>query len=397
MFKKLKAKMGAGAASVDAVLSNPTVRPGDAVTGIVHVEGGDVEQEINRITVALETVVEVETDDSEFNSTQRFATQPITGGMTVRPGRAQQFPFSLQVPWETPLTHIERPRAAAACGWACGPSSRSRARSTRATWTRSRSSRCPARQQLIEALAQLGFRFKSADVEKGRLQGREAPVLPGDRVHPGPEYRGKFNELEVTFLGGPQETRVIFEADTKGGWFSEGKDADSWFTIPTDGGGDFVGLVQHQLHALGQRRGWSSFSGPDRRRVQPPVPRAACVAMRVARGSGVAAVQRRVRGSSASGTCSRRAGWSSMNGPARRCRRSSTRSVVSSRTRARAARSASFAVSCREQEIRRRPTRRTIQRPVRSGSTWTVGAEVAMCVRWWLNAAGSFERRGPAR
>ena len=107
MFKKLAAKMGAGAASVDAVLSNPTVRPGEQVTGIVHVEGGDVEQEINRITVALETVVEVETDDSEFNSTQRFATQPITGGMMVRPNERQQFPFTLQVPYETPLTHIE--------------------------------------------------------------------------------------------------------------------------------------------------------------------------------------------------------------------------------------------------------------------------------------------------
>ena len=95
MFKKLTAKMGAGAASVDAVLSTPTVRPGEQVTGVVHVEGGDVEQEINRITVALETVVEVETDDSEFNSTQRFATQPITGGMIVRPGERQQFPFTL--------------------------------------------------------------------------------------------------------------------------------------------------------------------------------------------------------------------------------------------------------------------------------------------------------------
>ena len=72
------------------MLSTPTVRPGDQVTGIVHMEGGDVEQEINRITVALETVVEVETDDSEFNSTQRFATQPITGGMVVRPGDRQQ-------------------------------------------------------------------------------------------------------------------------------------------------------------------------------------------------------------------------------------------------------------------------------------------------------------------
>ena len=60
MLKKLKAAMGAGAATVDAVLAVGAVRPGDNVTGVVRVEGGDIEQEIERITVALETVVEVE-------------------------------------------------------------------------------------------------------------------------------------------------------------------------------------------------------------------------------------------------------------------------------------------------------------------------------------------------
>ena len=74
----------------------------------------------------------------------------------------------------------------------------------------------PGQTQLMEALAQLGFRFKSADVEKGRLRGATLPFFQEIEFHPGPEYRGKFNELEVTFLGGPQETRVIFEADQKG-------------------------------------------------------------------------------------------------------------------------------------------------------------------------------------
>jgi sporulation-control protein len=114
----------------------------------------------------------------------------------------------------------------------------------------------PGQTQLMEALAQLGFRFKSADVEKGKLRGATLPFFQEIEFHPGPEYRGRFNELEVTFLGGPQETRVIFEADQKGTWFSEGNDAVSWFSIPSYGGGDMVGVVQHQLHALGQRRGW---------------------------------------------------------------------------------------------------------------------------------------------
>ena len=72
----------------------------------------------------------------------------------------------------------------------------------------------------------------------------------------GGDYRGRFNELEVTFLGGPEETRVVLEADTRGGWFSEGADNYSWFSIPTHGGVDMRRIVEQQLHALGQRRGW---------------------------------------------------------------------------------------------------------------------------------------------
>ena len=116
----------------------------------------------------------------------------------------------------------------------------------------------PGQTQLMEALAQLGFRFKSADVEKGRLRGATLPFFQEIEFHPGPEYRGKFNELEVTFIGGPQETKVIFEADQKGTWFSEGNDATSWFSIPSHGGHDLVGVVQQQLHSLGSAAAGSS-------------------------------------------------------------------------------------------------------------------------------------------
>ena len=35
----------------------------------------------------------------------------------------------------------------------------------------------PGQTQLLEALAQLGFRFKSADVEKGKLRGATLPFF----------------------------------------------------------------------------------------------------------------------------------------------------------------------------------------------------------------------------
>ena len=65
--------MGAGAATVDAVLAVGAVRPGDNVSGVVRVQGGDIDQEIERITVALETVVEAESGTASSARTRRSA------------------------------------------------------------------------------------------------------------------------------------------------------------------------------------------------------------------------------------------------------------------------------------------------------------------------------------
>jgi len=255
MLKKLKAAMGAGAATVDAVLAVQAVRPGDGVTGVVKVQGGEIEQEIERITVALETVVEVESGDNEWRSTQTFGTQQVTGALTVGPGDAHEFPFSLGVPWETPLTHIG---GQALRGVTMGVRTELEvARGIdRGDLDPVQVHALPGQQALLEALGALGFRFKGADVEQGTLPGGTLPFFQEVEFTAGGQYRGRFNELEVTFLGGPNETRVIFEADTRGGWFTEGRDAVSWFAIPTAGGRDLRGVVEQQLHALGQRRGW---------------------------------------------------------------------------------------------------------------------------------------------
>ena len=106
MLRKLRAALGAGAAEVDAVLSVDAVRPGGRVDGVVHVSGGEIEQAIERITVALQTVVETERGDSEWSATQTFGTQHVADGLTLDPRDRHEFPFSLHVPWETPLTHI---------------------------------------------------------------------------------------------------------------------------------------------------------------------------------------------------------------------------------------------------------------------------------------------------
>jgi sporulation-control protein len=255
MFRKLKVALGAGSATVDAVLSVDAVRPGERVEGVVHVGGGEIEQEVERITVALQTVVEVERDDSEWSSTQTFAETHVADGLRLHPGDEHEFPFSLGVPYETPLTHIS---GHALRGVNVGVRTELAVAKAvdRGDLDPIAIHPLPGQQQLIDALLDLGFEFKGADVEQGTLHGATLPFFQEIEFYAGGHWRGRFNELEVTFLGGMHETRVVFEADTRGGWFTEGADTYSWFAIPTAGGGGMRDLVESQLAALGQRRGW---------------------------------------------------------------------------------------------------------------------------------------------
>ena len=166
--------------------STPSCRPRPFVPGSRSpasstCEGGDVEQEINRITVALETVVEVETDDSEFNSTQRFATQPITGGMTVRPKRAPAVPVHAA---GAVRDAADPHRGPSAPGRADGRAHRAR---DRALGRQGRPGPGADRLAAGPDAADGGARAARLPLQErrrreGQAARRDAPVLPGDRV-----------------------------------------------------------------------------------------------------------------------------------------------------------------------------------------------------------------------
>ena len=51
----------------------------------------------------------------------------------------------------------------------------------------------PVQQRILDAFAQLGFGFKGADLEYGRIAGvaQTLPFFPGDRVLPGTAVRAR--------------------------------------------------------------------------------------------------------------------------------------------------------------------------------------------------------------
>ncbi|MCV2489352.1 sporulation protein [Geodermatophilus sp. YIM 151500] len=256
-FRNLMARLGSGGAGVDAVLDSPDTTPGGTVTGTVHVTGGSVPQEVNEIRVALEATVEVESGDHSWREDVSFGTTAVAGSGRIEPGARHAVPFRFAVPWQCPITAID--------GWHLRgmriglvtridiPGSLDATDLDPVTVLP-----LPVQRSVLVALDSLGFAFRGADVEKGRLHGSDLPFYQEVEFAPPHSLRGRVNELEVTFLADPQGVEVVLEVDRRGGLLTEGRDAFGRLRLShrdTD-----VRAVAAQLDAavrqLGARRGW---------------------------------------------------------------------------------------------------------------------------------------------
>ncbi len=255
-LRGVMARLGSGGARVETVLDHPVTAPGGAVSGQVLLTGGSVAQEVREIRVALEATVEVESGDSQWRENVPFGTQRVAAELTVEPGGSHTATFSLGVPWQCPITAIG--------GWQLRgmhvgvrttvdiPGAVDPGDLDAITVTP-----LPVQQAVLDALAGLGFRFRRADVEKGRLPGSDLPFYQEVEFTPPPSLAGLINELEVTFLTDPSGVDVVLEADRRGGLFTEGRDVAARVRVShQDDHARVAPLLDAQIRQLGARRGW---------------------------------------------------------------------------------------------------------------------------------------------
>ena len=253
----MMARLSSGGASVETVLDRAETTPGGAVTGTVHVTGGSVAQDVTEVRVALQATVEVESGDSSWREEAVFGTAAVAGAGRLEPGQQYQVPFSLPVPWQCPITAID--------GW--------HLRGMR-VGLRTRVDipgsvdpgdldpvtvlPLPVQRTVLHALDGLGFAFRGADVEKGRIRGSDLPFYQEVEFAPPPGLRGRVNELEVTFLADPQGVDVVLEVDRRGGLLSEGRDVGGRLRL-SHSDTDVRAVAAHldaAVRQLGARRGW---------------------------------------------------------------------------------------------------------------------------------------------
>jgi sporulation-control protein len=249
-FKKLKARMGMGAATIETTLDHDEVAPGGQVTGSVVVKPGDVEQEVEALAVELSAIVEVEGEDTEHETDVQFGTLSLLEGVTLSPGDAEQrHEFTFDVPFETPFNHVagtDLPkvrvgvRTKLAISGSIDPSDLDPLTVTA----------LPLQEQVHDALAGLGFRLKGADLERAAGPFGIRPEL---EYAPGGRWAGKIAELEVSLVArGADTVEVLLQADRRDGWVSEGRDEKTGFTVTP--GQDLAGVLSGHLDELAARR-----------------------------------------------------------------------------------------------------------------------------------------------
>ncbi|MZD08102.1 sporulation protein [Streptomyces sp. SID5785] len=257
-FKRLLASLGAGGASVETVLTEVNVVPGGVVQGEVRIQGGSVDQDIEGLSVGLQARVEVEGADQETKQDIVFTKVRLGGAFELKAGGVHAVPFGFEIPWETPVTMID---GQSLRGMNIGVS-------TELEIARAVDSGdldpinvhpLPSQQAILDAFISLGFRFKSADMERGHIRGtrQKLPFYQEVEFYPPQQYRG-LNQVELSFVADDREMDVVLEMDKKPGLFSESSDTFRSFVVGHHDfqGTDWSAYLHQWLSEVGGKRNW---------------------------------------------------------------------------------------------------------------------------------------------
>ncbi|MEU8487736.1 MULTISPECIES: sporulation protein [unclassified Streptomyces] len=257
-FKRLLASLGAGGASVETVLTEVNVVPGGVVQGEVRIQGGSVDQDIEGLSVGLQARVEVEGADQETKQDIEFTKLRLGGAFQLQANGVHAVPFGLEIPWETPVTTIDGQQLR---GMNIGVT-------TELEIARAVDSSdldpinvhpLPSQQAILDAFIGLGFRFKSADMERGHIRGtrQKLPFYQEVEFFPPQQYRG-LNQVELSFVADDREMDVVLEMDKKPGLFSESSDTFRSFVVGHNDfqGTDWSAYLHQWLSEVGSKRNW---------------------------------------------------------------------------------------------------------------------------------------------
>ncbi|ALG07974.1 sporulation protein [Kibdelosporangium phytohabitans] len=218
MFSKVLASLGQGGAKVDAQLLDRSVRPGGPLRGQVVLIGGQVDQEVDGLGVAL--LARVEQTDERGGVTLvdlPFQNVNLASNAVVRAGQQLTVPFEIHLPWETPITTVLGKHLS---GMAVGlqtmldlGGSMADPQDIDAVAIEP----LPAQHRILDAFSRLGFQFRAGGLEKNKITGldQQLPFFQEIRFAPSPAFAQAFFEVAVTFLATSSGMQVVLDVRKK--------------------------------------------------------------------------------------------------------------------------------------------------------------------------------------
>jgi sporulation-control protein len=206
-FNQVLASIGIGSAKVDTVLSRSMVRVGDKLEGAVHIQGGNAQQDISSIYLALMTQYIQQQGDSTTRVNTAVGRWEVSSPLSIRPGQKVEVPFSVPVPLNAPVSLGRTPlwlQTGLDIDNAVDPGDKDRLQVLPH----------PYMEAVLEAVKDMGFMFKEATCEHNRRLGRGAPFVQEIEFRPG-SGGGRVKELELVCFVNPTGVEVLVEVDRR--------------------------------------------------------------------------------------------------------------------------------------------------------------------------------------
>ncbi|MFS1512470.1 sporulation protein [Chengkuizengella sp. SCS-71B] len=216
-MKKMLSSIGIGGAKVDTILNNDEFVPGEMIEGVVHIEGGKVEQKIEEIYLSIvSTYTEVKEfelgdEEKEMEMTKQVVLSKvkISEVFTIGKNEKKQFPIQIQLPYDTPLT-LGKTKVWIQTGLdidnAIDPSDRDYIRVTPNHLI----------DGLFKSLEDIGLRMYDVECEATKTLRNRLPFIQEFefKTKSGP-FHGRLDELEVVLFVEENQVTAILEIDRK--------------------------------------------------------------------------------------------------------------------------------------------------------------------------------------
>lgn len=222
-FKRMLSSVGIGAASVDTVLFKDQFMQGETINGVVTIQGGDVEQQIDEIYVSIQTYYKGGSEETTKVGT--LNKHKLAQAFVIAPNEKREFPLSIHLPFHTPLT-MGKTKIWLETGLdiksAMDPSDQDHIRVVPSELLNA----------LFVAIEQLGFHTRQIETQEAPYHLRHMTHIAQQFEYvpySGP-FQGKLDEFEIVPVAESNQVTVFMEIDRRardlGGLFAEMLDTD---------------------------------------------------------------------------------------------------------------------------------------------------------------------------